>query len=108
HLHDSSATIEQELWKLRNHYVTSVNSERLELAMQGRALHPDELGSTRNVAAETTDLSDQIFALEYLTRLAQRQPHELLATIAVGHRGHHGTDILRQHRRGNHRIRITA
>src|SRR5215470_6873307 len=105
-LDDSSATI--ELRKLRNHYVTSVNSERLELAMQGGALHPHELGGARNVAAETTDLSNQIFALEHFTRLAQWQPHQLLSAIAVRHRRHHGADILRQHRGSNHRLRIAT
>ena len=34
----------------------SVDPQRLELAVQRRALHADELGGARNIAAETIDL----------------------------------------------------
>src|SRR5690349_3034938 len=101
--HGSSATIERSFGNYT--ITTSVNSERLELTMQSRALHSDELGGPRNVAAKTTDLGNQIFALEYLSSLAQRQTHELLTTVAVRHRGDHGADILRQHRGSNHCLR---
>src|SRR5688572_16934306 len=48
------------------------NPQRLELAVQGRALHADELGSARDIAAEPADLGAQVFALEHLPGLAQR------------------------------------
>src|ERR1700689_11849 len=51
----------------------SVDSERLELAMQRRALHADEFGGARDIAAEAVDLGEQVFALEYFARFAQRQ-----------------------------------
>ena len=44
--------------------------------MQRRALHADEFGSARDVAAEPADLSHQIFALEDLAGFAQRQSHD--------------------------------
>ncbi len=37
----------------------SVDPERLQLAMQRRALHADELGRARDVAAEAVDLRDR-------------------------------------------------
>ena len=40
----------------------------------------------------------QIFALEHLARVAQRQAHQVLAAIAVRHARHHRADVLRQHR----------
>ena len=40
------------------------DAERLQLPMQRRALHADELGGSRYVAAEAADLGDQIVALE--------------------------------------------
>ena len=50
--------------------------------MQRRAFHAHELGGARNVAAEPVDLRDQVFALEYFARVAQRQPHQGLAAVA--------------------------
>src|SRR5213075_866071 len=43
----------------------SADSERLELAMQGRTLHADELRCARDIAGEPADLSDQIIAFEH-------------------------------------------
>src|SRR5262249_1530906 len=62
-----------------------VDSERLELAVQRRALHAHELGGAGNIAAEPIDLRDQVFALEHLARVAQRQSHQVFAAVAVGH-----------------------
>src|SRR5665811_223563 len=56
--------------------------ERFELAVQRRALHADELGSARDVAAETADLRHQIFALKHFARIAQRQSHQVFTPIA--------------------------
>ena len=50
----------------------------------------------------------QIFALEHLARLAQRQAHQLLAAVAVRHRRHHRADVRRQHVGGDHGVRIAA
>src|SRR5436305_15172911 len=87
---------------------SSVYAERLELAMERRALHADELGRARNVAAEPADLRHQIFPLEYLACFAQGQAHEVLAAIASRHRGNHGSDVLRQHVGIDHRFRIAS
>src|SRR5262249_40464800 len=86
----------------------SVYPERLELAVQSRALHADEFSRAGNVAPEPADLSDQVFALEHLAGVAQRQPHEMFAAVAAGHGGNHGTHVLRQHVGVDHRLRIAA
>src|SRR5262249_53754526 len=86
----------------------SVDPERLELAMQRRALHADELGGAGNIAAEAADLGDQIFAFEYLARVAQRQSHQVFTAVAAGHRGDHGTNVRRQHVGVDHRLRIAT
>ncbi len=44
--------------------------QRLELAVQRRAFHADELGGAGDISAEAVDLSQQVFALEQLARLA--------------------------------------
>src|SRR5689334_24571872 len=75
----------------------SADPQRLELAMQRRALHADEFRRPRDVAGETADLGDQVVALEHLARFAQRQSHDVLAVIAGRHRRNHRADILRQH-----------
>src|SRR5688572_29383786 len=41
-------------------------SKRLQLAVQGRTLHADEVGGSRDVAGEAPDLDAQIFPLERL------------------------------------------
>ena len=84
------------------------DAERLELAVQRRALHADEFGGARDVAAEAVDLREQIFALEHFARLAQRQPHELLAAVAVRHRRHHRADVLRQHAGADRGVGVAA
>src|ERR1041385_2067511 len=50
----------------------SIHPQRLELAVQRRALHADELGGARDVVVEPADLRLEVFALERLARLAQR------------------------------------
>src|ERR1044071_6874408 len=62
-----------------------VDPKSLELSVQRRTLHADKLGGARDVATETADLGNEIFTLEDLACLAQRQAHELLAAIAVRH-----------------------
>ena len=51
---------------------TSAYAQRLELAVQRRALHADKLRGARNIAAEAADLRHQIFAFEHFARIAQR------------------------------------
>src|SRR5262245_45605417 len=86
----------------------SVDPKGLELAVEGRALHPDELRRTRNIAAEPTDLCDQIFALEHLACVSQRQTHEMLTAVAARHGGHHGADVLREHVGIDHGLRVDS
>ena len=50
--------------------------------MEGRAFHADEGRGTRDVAAETRNLRDEVLALEKLARLAQRQPHDFCPAVA--------------------------
>src|SRR4051812_20009640 len=47
--------------------------QRLELAVQRRALHADEVGRARDIAAETVDLRHEVLPLEHLPGLAQRE-----------------------------------
>src|SRR5258706_233141 len=56
-----------------------IHSQRLELAMQRRALHADELCGPGYVAAETADLGAQVFALEGFAGIPQRHAHQVLA-----------------------------
>src|SRR5262249_1820854 len=89
-------------------HVGLVDPECLEFAVQGRSLHADEFCSPRYVAAETADLCDQIFTLKYFTCLAQRQSHQVLASVSVRHTRHHRADVRRQHACIHHCFRITA
>src|SRR5215470_6502257 len=57
----------------------SADSQGLQFAVKGRPLHADEFGGARDVAAEPADLSKQVFTLEDLARITQRQAHQLLA-----------------------------
>ena len=50
--------------------------------MQRRALHADEFGRARDIAAEAADLCHQIFAFEHLARIAQRSIR-CVSTLAV-------------------------
>ena len=52
---------------------SSADTEGLELAVQGRSLHADEFGGARDVAAEAVHLRGEVFALEDLARVAERQ-----------------------------------
>src|SRR6185437_16081432 len=52
------------------------DAERLQLAVQRRALHADERRGARDVTREAADLDLEIFALERLARLAERRPHD--------------------------------
>ncbi len=74
--------------------------------MQRRALHADEAGGARDVAAEAADLRHQVLALEHLPRFPQRQPHQVLAAVAAGHGRHHRAHVLRQHVGIDHRLRV--
>src|SRR3546814_13125988 len=62
------------------------NAERAQFAMERRALHADETGGARDVAAEAHHLGLAVLALEHLPGLAQRQRHDLLPVLA-GQRG---------------------
>src|SRR4051794_13424509 len=71
------------------------DAERLQLAVQRRALHPDELGGARDVAAETVDLRCQILALKDLARAAEIHRHQVLAADASWGRRQHFADLRR-------------
>src|SRR3546814_8606315 len=58
------------------------NAERAQFAMERRALHADETGGARDVAAEAHHLGLEVLALEHLAGLAQRQRHDLLPVLA--------------------------
>jgi len=47
----------------------------------------------------------EIFALEHFAGFAQRQTHQMLASVAVRHRRNHRADVLRQHRGGDLGVR---
>src|SRR5882757_5806144 len=61
--------------------IVAEDAQRFELAVEGRALHADKGGGARNIAAETGDLRQQVFALEDLARVAQWQGHDLAALV---------------------------
>src|SRR5205823_7334008 len=73
------------------------HAESLELAMQSGALHADKFGRARDIPREPADLGDKVIAFEHFPRLAERQPHDVLAIVAGRHRRHHRADVLRQH-----------
>ena len=83
------------------------DAQRPQLAVQRRALHADELGRARDVAAEAVDLRQQVLALEDLARLAQRQRHQVLGAAVDGQR-HVGADLLGQHVGGDDGVGIAA
>src|SRR6185312_8486321 len=95
-------------WTNKRFTHVSTNPKRLELAVERRTLHADEFGGARNVAREPADLRDQVITLEHFPRLAQRQPHDVLAIVAGRHRRYHRTHILWQHVGGDDRFRTTA
>src|ERR1700722_10418650 len=72
-------------------------AKRLELSVQRRALHANELGGSRYVAAKPTDLSHEIVALEGFSRLAKREAQQFLAANAARHRRHERADLGRKH-----------
>ena len=74
----------------------AMQAERLQLAMQRRALHADEGRGARDVAAEARHLGQQILALEDLARVAQRQLHDLAALLPAQHRGRVLADVVGQ------------
>ena len=74
-----------------------MQAERLQLAMQRRALHADEGRGARDVAAEARHLGQQILALEDLARVAQRQLHDLAALLPAQHRRRVLADVVGQH-----------
>ncbi len=76
--------------------------------MESGTLHSDELRRPRDVAAEARDLGHQVFALEDLARVAQREPHQLLASGAVRRGGHAGADLGRQHVGGDLGVGVAA
>src|SRR3954468_23362460 len=61
------------------------HAQRLQFAMQRRALHADESRGAGDVAAEAVDLGDQIVALEDLARLAQGQRNHQVAILVPAH-----------------------
>src|SRR5437762_10389603 len=65
--------------------------------MQRRALHADKGGGARDVAAEPRDLRQEVFALEHLAGVAQRQGHDLAALVPFDDGGCDRGDLVRQH-----------
>src|SRR5262249_18586613 len=86
----------------------SIHPQRLELAMERRALHADELGGAPDIAAEAADLRLEIFALKRLACLAQGHPHQVLAAIAGRHARNHGANVLRQHAGADDRVGLAS
>src|SRR5216684_2501042 len=73
------------------------DAERFELAMQRRALHTDKGRGSRNIAAEAGHLGKQIFTLEHLARVAQRQAHDFAALVPFDDSGSDRADLGGQH-----------
>src|SRR5258708_8792972 len=65
----------------------AMQAERLQLAMQRRALHADESRGARYIAAEARHLREKILTLEHFACVAQRQLHGLAAFLPAQHRG---------------------
>src|SRR3977135_4547812 len=82
--------------RVRDTGPASADAEGLKLAMQRRALHADKFSRARDITGEAADLGNQVVALEYLPRLAERQAHDVLPIVTGRHRRHHGTPVLRQ------------
>src|ERR1044072_9473054 len=59
--------------------------QQLELAVQRRALHPDEARGARDVAREAADLDAEIFALEGLAGFLERGAYDRVGADAVAH-----------------------
>src|SRR5260370_174168 len=70
--------------------------ERLQLAMQRRALHPDERGRARDISAKACDLGQKILALEHFPGIAQRQLHDLATLFPAQHRRGVFADVVGQ------------
>src|SRR5262249_32939367 len=60
-----------------------IHPQSAQLAVQRGALHSDEFGRTRNIAAEAIDLRHQIFTLENPARVPERQRHQMLTAGTV-------------------------
>src|ERR1700681_2225442 len=86
----------------------SADAERLELAMQRRALHADEFSRPGDIPGEAADLRNQVVALEHFPRLTERPTHGVIAISAARHRRPHGADVLRQHVGGYDPFRTPA
>jgi len=82
------------------------DAERLQLSVQRRALHANELGGPRYVSAEPTDLSHEIVALEGFPRLTKRKAQQFLAADAAWHRRHKRANLRWKHRRRNFSVGI--
>src|SRR3984885_5276605 len=82
------------------------DAERLQLSVQRRTLHANEFGGTRYVAAEPTDLSHEILALEGFPRLAKRKAQQFLAADSARHRRHQRANLRRKHGRRNFGVGI--
>src|SRR4030095_14545577 len=64
-------------------HVAAVQADRLQFAMQRRALHPNEGRGARDIAAEARHLGQQILALEDFARVAQRPLHDLATPLTA-------------------------
>ena len=73
------------------------DAQRLQLPMQCGALHADEFGRARDVAAEAIDLGAKVLALEDLAGVAERHRHQVLAPCPARRRRQHLPDLGRQH-----------
>src|SRR5262245_13898539 len=76
--------------------IAAEDAERFELSVERRALHADERRGARDIAAKARDLGQEIFALEHLARVAQRQGHELAALVPFDDGRSDRSDLGRQ------------
>src|SRR4051794_10763574 len=58
---------------------SATDPEGLQLAVQRRSFHADELRGPGDISAETCDLREKILAFEDLARIPQGKAHQLLA-----------------------------
>src|SRR5271166_501168 len=92
-LGDESPTIDEPGRK----YAMLFDAERLQLSVQRRALHSDEFGRSRYVAAKAADLGHEIITLERFAGLAKRKAQQFLAPDPARYGWHKRANLRRKH-----------
>src|SRR3954447_6818629 len=82
------------------------NPQRFELAVQCGTFHPDKGRGARYVAAEARHLSEQVFPLENLARVAQRQGHNFAGLVPFDDARGDRRDLIRKHIRAHRLCRV--